>query len=62
LESVDAEASGSLLESSTTWEIQFIEQLGEGLTVKEIAAKLQVSRARAVFHLGNIYQKLEVQP
>lgn len=42
-------------------EIEVLEGLSEGLSVKGIAEKLKVSRATAAFHLGNIYQKLEVQ-
>ncbi len=42
-------------------EIEVLEQLAEGLSVKEIAARLAISRATAAFHLGNIYQKLNVQ-
>lgn len=42
-------------------EVEVLEQLAEGLTVKEIAGKLHISRATAAFHLGNIYQKLNVQ-
>lgn len=42
-------------------EIEVLELLAEGLSVKEVAAKLEVSRATAAFHLGNIYQKLDVQ-
>ena len=42
-------------------EIEVLELLAEGLAVKEIAGKLKISRATAAFHLGNIYQKLNVQ-
>lgn len=42
-------------------EIEVLEQLSLGLQVKEIAAKLSISRATAAFHLGNIYSKLNVQ-
>ena len=42
-------------------EVIVLEQLAEGLSVKEIAAILGISRATAAFHLGNIYQKLNVQ-
>ncbi len=42
-------------------EVDVLEQLAEGLSVKEIAAVLDISRATAAFHLGNIYQKLNVQ-
>ncbi|MDZ8117610.1 response regulator transcription factor [Pontiella agarivorans] len=45
----------------STREVEVLEQLAEGLTVKEIAGKLNISRATAAFHLGNIYQKLNVQ-
>lgn len=42
-------------------EIEVLDQLATGRAVKEIAAKLQISRATAAFHLGNIYEKLNVQ-
>ncbi|MEM0965834.1 MAG: response regulator transcription factor [Verrucomicrobiota bacterium] len=42
-------------------EIEVLEWLSQGLAVKEIAARLDISRATAAFHLGNIYQKLNVQ-
>lgn len=42
-------------------EIEVLELLADGLSVKEIAGQLKVSRATAAFHLGNIYQKLDVQ-
>lgn len=42
-------------------EIEVLERLAEGLAVKEIAGALDISRATAAFHLGNIYQKLNVQ-
>lgn len=42
-------------------EIEVLEHLSGGLSVKEIAAAIGVSRATAAFHLGNIYQKLNVQ-
>ncbi|MGB0370083.1 MAG: response regulator [Opitutales bacterium] len=42
-------------------EIEVLEHLSDGLAVKEIAAELGISRATAAFHLGNIYQKLNVQ-
>ncbi|CAA6692713.1 MULTISPECIES: response regulator transcription factor [unclassified Lentimonas] len=45
----------------TEREVEVLELLAEGLSVKEIAAKISVSRATAAFHLGNIYQKLNVQ-
>jgi len=35
--------------------------LAEDLSIKEIASRLEVSRATAAFHLGNIYKKLDVQ-
>lgn len=42
-------------------EIEVLKKLGDGLSVKEIAAELYISRATAAFHLGNIYQKLNVK-
>ncbi len=42
-------------------EIEVLEQLAQGLSVKEVAVQLGISRATAAFHLGNIYQKLNVQ-
>ncbi len=42
-------------------EIEVLEQLAEGLSSKEIGAKLFISTATVNFHLGRIYQKLDVQ-
>ena len=42
-------------------EIDVLEQLAEGLSVKEIAAKLDIGRRTVAFHLENIYSKLQVQ-
>ncbi len=42
-------------------EIEVLEQLAEGLSSKEIGAKLCISTATVNFHLGRIYQKLDVQ-
>ncbi len=42
-------------------EIEVLEQLAEGLSVKEIADVLNIGRRTAAFHLSNIYAKLEVQ-
>ena len=42
-------------------EVEVLEKLAEGLSVKEIAAVLGVSRHTAAYHLGNIYNKLQVQ-
>ena len=45
----------------TVREIEVLEELARGLSVKEIAASLGVSRRTVAFHLENIYGKLEVQ-
>jgi DNA-binding NarL/FixJ family response regulator len=42
-------------------EIDVLEQLAEGLAVKEIANQLDISRRTVAFHLENIYSKLQVQ-
>ncbi|MCK4565020.1 MAG: response regulator transcription factor [Verrucomicrobia bacterium] len=42
-------------------EIEVLELLAEGLSVQEIADKLDVSRRTGAFHLNNIYAKLHVQ-
>ncbi len=42
-------------------EIEVLEQLAEGLSVKEIAANLEIRVGTAGFHLTNIYKKLQVQ-
>jgi DNA-binding NarL/FixJ family response regulator len=42
-------------------EIEVLEQLAEGLSSKEIGAMLHISAATVNFHLGRIYQKLDVQ-
>ena len=42
-------------------EIDVLEQLAEGLSVKEIAAELDIGRRTVAFHLENIYGKLRVQ-
>lgn len=42
-------------------EIEVLEQLAEGLSSKEIGAALSISTATVNFHLGRIYQKLDVQ-
>lgn len=45
----------------STREIEVLEQLAEGLSSKEIGAMLNISTATVNFHLGRIYQKLDVQ-
>ena len=42
-------------------EIDVLEQLAEGLSVKEIAVALDIGRRTVAFHLENIYSKLKVQ-
>ncbi len=42
-------------------EIEVLQQLAEGLALKEISQHLHISRATVAFHLGNIYRKMEVQ-
>ncbi len=42
-------------------EIEVLEQLATGLSVKEIADLLNISTRTARFHLSNIYEKLKVQ-
>ena len=42
-------------------EIEVLEKLAEGLTVKEIASVLNISKGTTGFHLTNIYKKLQVQ-
>jgi DNA-binding NarL/FixJ family response regulator len=42
-------------------EIEVLELLAEGLSVKQIADRLKVSYHTAGFHIKNIYSKLEVQ-
>lgn len=42
-------------------EIEVLEQLAEGLSVKEIAVALGIGRRTVAFHLENIYAKLQVQ-
>ena len=42
-------------------EIEVLEQLVDGLAVKEISAALHVSVSTIGFHLTNIYKKLDVQ-
>jgi len=42
-------------------EIEVLELLALGLSVKEIADKLDISRRTGAFHLNNIYCKLQVQ-
>ncbi len=42
-------------------EVEVLEQLAEGLSSKEIGAALSISTATVNFHLGRIYQKLDVQ-
>ncbi|WP_411828201.1 response regulator [Luteolibacter sp. AS25] len=42
-------------------EVEVLELLSTGISIKEIAASLGVSRRTAAFHLENIYRKLEVQ-
>gem|GEM_PF-4887979 len=41
--------------------MEVLEKLADGLSVKEIAAALDIGRRTAAFHLSNIYSKLEVQ-
>ncbi len=45
----------------TDRETEVLEQLAQGLSVKEIAKELNVSRGTVAFHLGKIYTKLQVQ-
>lgn len=42
-------------------EIEVLEKLAMDLSVKEIAAHLEISRRTVAFHLENIYRKLHVQ-
>lgn len=42
-------------------EIEVLELLAEGLSVQEIADRLDISRRTGAFHLNNIYNKLQVQ-
>lgn len=42
-------------------EIDVLEKLAEGLSVKEIAAELDIARSTAAGHLEKIYGKLQVQ-
>ena len=42
-------------------EIQVLERLAEGLSIKEIAAVLGIARSTAAGHLEKIYAKLQVQ-
>lgn len=42
-------------------EVEVLELLAEGLAVKEISAKLNISCGTTGFHLTNIYKKLQVQ-
>jgi DNA-binding CsgD family transcriptional regulator len=41
-------------------EVEVLEQLATGLSVKEIADHLNISTRTARFHLSNIYEKLKV--
>ncbi len=45
----------------TVREIDVLEQLAQGLSVKEIAAKLDIARSTVATHLEKIYGKLQVQ-
>ena len=42
-------------------EVEVLEQLAEGLSVKEIAAELDIARSTVAGHLEKIYGKLQVQ-
>lgn len=42
-------------------EIEVLEQLAEGLSVKQIAAELHIARSTVAGHLEKIYSKLQVQ-
>lgn len=42
-------------------EIEVLKELAAGLSVKEIASRLNISTRTAKFHLSNIYEKLKVQ-
>lgn len=42
-------------------EIEVLEKLATGLSVKEIGSELEISTRTARFHLSNIYEKLKVQ-
>jgi len=45
----------------TDREVDVLEQLVKGLSVKEIATVLEIKTRTARFHLSNIYQKLQVE-
>lgn len=45
----------------TEREIEVLDKLAEGLSVKQIAEELQIARSTAATHLEKIYQKLHVQ-
>lgn len=47
--------------SLTAREIEVLEQLAEGLVLKEIADRLGIARSTVATHLEKIYAKLEVQ-
>ncbi|MDY7040067.1 MAG: response regulator transcription factor [Chloroflexota bacterium] len=57
---IAAWARGELPAGLTKREIEVLRLMAEGLSNKEIARKLQVTRRTVEFHVGNILKKLGV--
>lgn len=51
----------STIQGLSRRELEILEQLAEGLSNKEIAARLSISTETVRTHLGHIYEKLHVQ-